>query len=108
MIFVLASIYKFTPSYKARWKHVYIGATFSTLCWLIVSLFLSKFMGKTTRMSILYGGLSAMFGLMSWLYVSSFIFIVGMQINSVLAIQRCAKSVAISKSNLSTDDIINV
>lgn len=96
VVFFLASIYKFTPAYKPRWNEVYIGAIFSTFCWLIVSIVFSKFMNRTNDLSMLYGGLSAMFGLITWLYLTSFVFILGMEINSVFSIQRKSKIIKIT------------
>lgn len=95
IVFFFASIYKFTPSYKPKWREVYIGSIFSTLSWILVSVIFSQYMNNTNNMSILYGGLSAMFGLITWLYISSFVFILGMEINSVYSIQRNSKSLII-------------
>lgn len=83
MIFIFASIYRFTPAENRRWREVYPGAIVSTIGWIVVSAGFSYYVNNFSNYSRLYGSLGAVFVLMTWLYISSMILILGAEINSV-------------------------
>ena len=95
IMFFFAAIYKFAPAYKPRWKDVYIGSIVSTVSWIAVCSVFTKFVNNANKLTMLYGGLSAMFALILWIYLTSFVFILGMEINSVLFIKRKTKEISI-------------
>jgi membrane protein len=88
MIWIFACIYRYTPAKKVPWKEVYPGAVVSTLGWIIVSLGFSYYINNIANYSRLYGSVGAVFVLMTWLYITSMILILGAEINSVLTIRR--------------------
>lgn len=85
MILVFAGIYRYTPARKIPWKEVIPGSVFSCLGWIIVSLVFSYYINNIANYSMLYGSLGAMFILMTWLYLTSIILILGAEINSMLS-----------------------
>lgn len=84
MILVFAAIYRYTPAKKIEWKEVYPGAIVSTLGWIITSLGFSFYINNIANYSRFYGSIGAVFVLMTWLYLTSIILILGAEINSVL------------------------
>lgn len=88
MICIFAGIYRYTPSKRISWKEVFPGAIVSTIGWVIVSLGFSFYINNFSNYSRLYGSLGAVFVLMTWLYITSIIFILGGEINSVLVIRK--------------------
>ncbi len=84
MIVVFASIYKVTPARKVKFINVLPGAIISTIGWLIVSLGFSFYINNFSHYSRLYGSLWAVFVLMIWLFITSMVFIFGVEVNSVL------------------------
>lgn len=88
MILIFASIYRYTPAKKISWREVYPGAIVSTLGWIMVSLGFSYYINNIANYSRLYGSVGAVFVLMTWLYITSMILILGAEINSVLNIRR--------------------
>lgn len=88
MILIFASIYRYTPAKKISWREVYPGAIVSTLGWIMVSLGFSYYINNIANYSRLYGSVGAVFVLMTWLYITSMILILGAEINSVLTIRR--------------------
>jgi membrane protein len=85
LILVFATIYKYAPTKKIKWKEVLPGAVFSALGWLILSMGFSFYINNYNNYSRVYGSLAAVFILMIWLFLTSMIFIFGVEINSVLA-----------------------
>lgn len=88
MVLVFATIYRYTPARKIDWKEVYPGAIISTLGWIITSLGFSFYINNIANYSKFYGSIGAVFVLMTWLYLTSIILILGAEINSVLNIVK--------------------
>ena len=88
MICIFAGIYRYTPAKRISWKEAFPGAIVSTIGWLIVSLGFSFYINNFSNYSRLYGSLGAVFVLMTWLYISSIILILGGEINSVIVIRK--------------------
>lgn len=88
MIWIFACIYRYTPAKKIPWKEVKAGAIVSTLGWIVVSLGFSYYINNVANYSKLYGSVGAVFVLMTWLYITSMILILGAEINSFLTIIR--------------------
>lgn len=88
MIFVFAIIYRYAPATRISWREVFPGAVVTTLGWILASLGFSFYVNNFSNYSRLYGSLGAVFVLMTWLYITSIVFILGGEINSVLVIRK--------------------
>lgn len=88
MIFVFACLYHYTPCRRLGWREVMPGALFSTAGWLLSSLAFAFYINKFSNYSRLYGSIGAVFILMTWLYISSVIILMGGELNAVLAFDR--------------------
>ena len=88
MIGTFAAIYRFTPAKKIKWKQVLPGAMASTIGWIVASLGFAFYVNNFANYSRLYGSLGAVFILMTWIYITSMILIVGAEINSVLILRK--------------------
>jgi len=85
LILVFATIYRYAPAKKIRWKEVLPGAIVSALGWVVTSMAFSFYINNYNNYSRVYGSLAAVFILMIWLFLTSMIFIFGVEVNSVLA-----------------------
>ncbi|AGX45281.1 YihY/virulence factor BrkB family protein [Clostridium saccharobutylicum] len=83
MIFIFAAIYRIAPAKKLTWNEVIPGAVFSTIGWILISFGFSFYINRFTNYSRFYGSLGAVFILMTWLFLVSMIFILGVEINFV-------------------------
>lgn len=84
MIIVFATIYKVTPARRIKFRTVIPGAIISTVGWLIVSLGFSFYVNNFSHYSRLYGSIWTVFALMIWLFITSMVFMFGVELNSVL------------------------
>lgn len=90
LIFAIAAIYKYTPSIKLKWREVLPGAIVSTIGWIVISIGFSFYINNFNNYSNLYGSLAAVFILMIWLFLTAMIFLFGVEVNSVLLINKKA------------------
>jgi len=88
MIFIFALLYRYTPSKRLRWKEVTPGAIFATIGWIVVSAGFSFYVNNFGNYSRLYGSIGAVIILLTWLYLTSIIIMVGGELNAALAFDR--------------------
>jgi len=80
-----AALYHFAPSKRLGWMEVMPGAVVATLGWLITSLGFSYYVNNFANYSRFYGSLGAIIILLTWLYLSSMIVLIGGEVNAILA-----------------------
>ncbi|MEW8974250.1 MAG: YihY/virulence factor BrkB family protein [Tissierellaceae bacterium] len=88
MILIFALLYKFSPCTNKR-KEIPLsttlpGAIFTTLGWMITSIFFSHYVNNFGRFAITYGSLVGIILLLIWLYISSIIIVLGGEINATM------------------------
>ena len=82
LIFVnLKLIYTIAPSVKVASKTTTYGALFTTIIWTIATAVFSYYLNHFANYNILYGNLSSLIILMMWLYIISYVFVMGIAIN---------------------------
>lgn len=83
--FFLSFAYRYGPNRKqAKWQWVSWGATIASLLWALVSALFSWYAKEFGNFNKTYGSLGAMIVLMTWFYLSSFVVLLGGQINAEL------------------------
>lgn len=85
LILFFAVLYHFTPAKRLGWIQVLPGAILTTLGWIIVSSGFAFYVNNFSNYSRLYGSLGAMFILMTWLYLTAFILLLGGEVNALLS-----------------------
>ncbi len=83
--FYLSFAYRFGPCReKAKWSWVSRGSIIASVLWAATSLLFSWYAAKFGNFNKTYGSLGAVIVLMTWFYISSFIILLGGEINSEL------------------------
>lgn len=81
--FYLSFAYRYGPDRdKAKWKWVSSGAVIASVLWVIVSALFSWYAKEFGNYNKTYGSLGAVIVLMMWLYISSFVVLLGGEINA--------------------------
>lgn len=74
-------LYALAPDTKVSSKNVTRGALFTTIGWTIVTAIYSYYANNLADYSVFYGGLSNLIVLMMWVYVVSYVLVMGIAIN---------------------------
>jgi membrane protein len=86
MAFVMATLmvlYRFAPDREdARWEWITPGALTATLLWVGVSLLFTLYVANFNNYDATYGALGAVAVLLTWLWLSSYIVLLGAEINA--------------------------
>jgi membrane protein len=113
-----ATLYRFGPSReKARWKWITPGSTFTATLWLTLTVLFGVYVTTVTDYSATYGSLGATVGLLTWMYLSAYVFLVGAELNSEIEHQTAKDSTtgkpeplgergAWAADNVATDDSV--
>lgn len=88
MILIFAFLYHYTPCRRLRWIEVIPGSIFATVGWIIVSIAFSFYVNNFGNYSLIYGSLGAVIALLTWLFLSSIIIIMGGELNAVILFNK--------------------
>ena len=83
IFFNIKLIYTIAPSKQIYSKNTTMGSFITTILWMLSSVIFGYYLQYFANYDILYGNLSSIIILMIWLYVLSFVFVLGMIINTI-------------------------
>ena len=75
------ALYFVAPNVKQRFGHTLVGAVFAVAAWLGLSYALGIYFQSFANFNRTYGVLGGVIALMTWLYWSSFVILLGAEIN---------------------------
>ena len=79
---IAATLYRFAPSRaQARWAWITPGSIFTAVAWLILTVAFGFYVSKVANYAATYGSLAAAAGLLTWMYLSSYAFVIGAELN---------------------------
>lgn len=74
-------IYTVSPSIKIKSKETTYGALFTTILWVLLSQIYSYYVTHFNNYNILYGSIANLIILLIWIYLLSYILVIGIAIN---------------------------
>lgn len=81
LILTLSWLYYLAPAKRARYRFLTPGTFLASLSTVLTSVGFDYFISNFSRYNEIYGSLSALFILMFWVYLNSFIILIGFEIN---------------------------
>jgi membrane protein len=84
VMLVAALLYYFLPDVKQEWRFITPGALMGTALWLLVSWGFTYYAENFGSYEKVYGSIGGAIVLLTWLYLSGLIFVVGGEINALL------------------------
>jgi membrane protein len=81
IFFIIKLIYTIAPDKAIPSKYVNKGALFTTIFWLIATYIYGYYATNIANYTVFYGSLSSIIVLMLWIFIISYIFVVGITIN---------------------------
>ncbi len=84
-VFAVQALYFFAPNVKQRFQSTLPGAVLSVACWMGLSHLLGIYFRYFAYYNQIYGTLTGIIALLTWLYWAYFIFLAGGELNAELA-----------------------
>lgn len=81
LIIILINLYKYTPNKKIKIEDVIPGSIVATLVWLFISFVYSYYTNNYSNYEVIYGSIGGIIVLMTWLYLSSWSILIGLEVN---------------------------
>lgn len=89
----LSVVYRYGPSReRARWQWVTWGGALAAALWIGGSLVFSWYLSNFANYNVTYGSLGAIFGLLTWFWLSAVIVLFGAELNSEIEHQTAVDS----------------
>jgi membrane protein len=90
---VAATLYRFGPSReKAQWQWLTPGSVFTAVVWLLLAIGFSFYVTRLTDYNATYGSIAAIVMLLTWMYLSAYVFLFGAELNAELEHQTAIDS----------------
>ncbi|MCW3073641.1 MAG: hypothetical protein JWP69_710 [Flaviaesturariibacter sp.] len=77
----ISFIYRYGPSLTTRWRFINPGAVFATSLMILATALVTFWVNNFSNYNKLYGSISAVFILMSLIYINSLIVLIGFELN---------------------------
>ena len=82
MFYNIKLLYTLAPDRKIKAKTTNSGAIFTTIGWILSTKIYSIYAGSFSNYNIFYGSISNILFLLMWVYILSYIFVLGMAFNA--------------------------
>jgi membrane protein len=82
LILAMAVLYYFGPDVEQEWKWITPGSVWAVLGWIVASLGFAFYVNNFGSYNKTYGSIGAVIVLLTWMYVTGFIILVGGEINA--------------------------
>ena len=82
IFWILKIIYTISPDEKIPSKFMNKGALFTTVCWIVTTSIYSYYVSNIANYSLFYGSISGIIVMMIWIYMLTYIFVMGIAINA--------------------------
>jgi membrane protein len=80
-----AALYRLGPSRSnARWSWITPGSMFASIAWLGLTSGFGTYVSNVGQFDATYGSLGALVGLLTWLYLSCYVLLLGAELNAEL------------------------
>jgi membrane protein len=84
IMFVSALLYYFLPDVEQEWRFITPGSFVGTVLWLVATWGFTQYAEQFAKYDATYGSIGGMIVLLTWLYLTGLIFILGGEINAIL------------------------
>lgn len=84
LLTIAALSYYFLPNIRQSKRQVLVGAVFTTVMWAVVTLAFRAYVSNFANYNATYGAIGSVIVLLTWMYLSMLVFLVGGEINSEL------------------------
>ncbi|MCD9067229.1 YihY/virulence factor BrkB family protein [Staphylococcus pasteuri] len=97
-------LYSVAPNVKTKFRSVLPGAIFTSVIWLLGSFAFGWYISNFGNYSKTYGSIAGIIILLIWLYLTSFIIIIGAEINAIIHQRNVIKGETPEEAALKHDD----
>lgn len=103
----ISLLYRYGPANKKKWKFLNTGSVLATGLAILTSIGFGYYINNFSSYNKLYGSIGTLIVLMLWLYLNSFILLIGFELNASLDFAKRNVKVAKPRFNKFRGDMID-
>jgi membrane protein len=84
IMFVVAVLYYALPDVKQEWRFITPGSVTGTILWLVATWGFTQYAEHFGNYNVTYGSIGSVIVLMTWLYITGTVFVIGGEMNAAL------------------------
>jgi membrane protein len=84
IMLVVATLYYFLPDVEQEWRFITPGSVVGTVLWLLTTWGFTQYAEHFGKYDVMYGSIGGMIVLLTWLYLTGLIFVLGGEVNAIL------------------------
>jgi membrane protein len=84
IMLALALTYYLLPDVEQEFKFITPGSVLATVIWLLTTWGFTQYVAHFANYNAIYGSIGGVFILMTWLYISGLVFLLGGEVNAVI------------------------
>jgi len=84
IMFGASLAYHILPAARTRWRYFSVGAILGTITWLVATWGFAQYVAHFGKYNVMYGSIGGVIVLMTWLYITGFLFLMGGEANAIL------------------------
>jgi len=89
MVFFLVSfIYYYAPKHRKQYRFISAGSTFATILYFLTFYGFNEYITHFSNYNVLYGSIGTLIIILMWIYINSFILLIGFELNSSIKTVR--------------------
>jgi len=106
MVFFLVSfIYYYAPKHRKQYRFISAGSTFATILYFITFFAFNEYITHFSKYNVLYGSIGTLIIILMWIYVNSFILLIGFELNSSIKTVRRSDLFSIFRAKKEIKDL---
>lgn len=102
---VISLIYTYGPAIEERWKFITAGSTLATALIILSTLGFSIYVNNFSNYNRIYGSIGSIIVLMVWIYINSFVLLIGFELNASIELLRQEASARKEKDEHDEEEI---
>jgi membrane protein len=84
IMFSAAVSYHLLPAVKQPWRLVTVGSAVGSALWMVASWGFAQYVAHFGHYNVMYGSIGGVIVLMTWFYITGFLFLMGGEANAIL------------------------
>jgi len=88
VFFLISFIYYYAPKHRKQYRLISVGSTLATILYFITFYGFNAYISHFSKYNVLYGSIGTLIIILMWIYINSFILLIGFELNSSIKTVR--------------------
>ena len=105
VFFLISFIYYYAPNHKKEYRFISAGSTVATVLYFFTFYGFNEYITHFSKYNVLYGSIGTLIIILMWIYINSFILLIGFELNSSIKTVRKSNLFSIFRTKKEIKDL---